>query len=290
MKNLNFYMVYGFLWVITLLPLRILYLLSDFIYILLFYVVRYRRKVILKNLRNAFPEKPSSEIVKITKSFYHHLADFFIETLKAIHLPERKMRKHMVIKNPELLQELYDQGKDVVLISGHYGNWEWGNILSVYTRHSPLVIYMPLRNKTSDVIINRLRSKFGLIMVPMKDIYKEILRRKEKGEKVLTWFLGDQRPPKNAKYWTTFLNQDTAIYLGSEKIARKLNQAVVFMDIQKRKRGFYEMEFSLLFRDTKGTNEYEITEGHVRKLEEIIRKRPDFWLWSHNRWKHKKIV
>ncbi len=287
MKNLGYRLVYAFLWLLTLPPLRFLYLISDVLFFINYYIIKYRKNVVFQNLKNAFPEKSDKEISNIAKSFYLHLSDFLIESVKSIHLSRKQVDKRMKFKNLGLFEELYKQDKDIALISGHYGNWEWSINLPEKIKHIPLIIYHPLKNAFSDELINGLRSKFGMHMVPMNQILREAIANMKMDKRIMIWYLGDQRPPRNSKFWIKFLNQDTAFYLGAEKMAVKFNQAVVFMDIQKVKRGYYEAEFKLLFRDGKETSEHEITLTQANLLENIIREKPDYWLWSHRRWKHK---
>lgn len=288
MKNARYRIVYALIWFLTLPPLPVLYLFSDFLYIINYYVVKYRKNVVFQNLRNAFPEKSNKEIKRIAKTFYRHLSDFLIEAIKSIHLTQKQYDKRCTFKNLELLEELYLKGKDVALISGHYANWEWMLIFPSKIRHTPLTIYHPLKNKYSDMLINSVRGKYGMLLIPMNQIFREVISRMEKGEQILIWYLGDQRPPRHNKFWTPFLNQDTGFYQGAEKMAMKFNQAVVFMDIQKIKRGYYEYSFELLFLNGNETSEFEITEKQAKILEEKIKERPEFWLWSHKRWKFKR--
>jgi Kdo2-lipid IVA lauroyltransferase/acyltransferase len=288
MRKIIYLFIYAFLWAFTLLPLQVLHFFSDITFFLLYHVFGYRKKIVFINLQHAFPEKNKKEIKKIAKDYYSHISDFIFESIKIIHLSNKTLKKRFQIKNPELIDELYKKNKDIALVSGHYGNWEWGFIFPEYFSYKFYVIYMPLKNKYADLFTKKQRSKCGLEMVPMKDIYRKILISKKKKEKTITWFLGDQRPPgKKAKYWTEFLNMETAFYLGTEKIARKIDAAVVFLHIDKIKRGHYQVEFIKLFDDTKDTATYEITNKHIRTLEQKIREKPAFWLWSHRRWRGK---
>ncbi len=276
------------LWLFTLLPLQVLYIFSDITYIFLYYIIGYRKKIVFINLNRAFPEKNEREITKIAKGYYKHISDFIFESVKIIHLSQRNLKKRFQIKNPEVIDELYRKNKDVALVSGHYGNWEWGFVFPKYFSYKFFVIYMPLKNKYADFFTKKQRSKCGLEMVPMKEVYRKIIKSKKEGKKIVTWFLGDQRPPgKRAKYWTNFLNMETAFYLGTEKIARKTDAAVVFLHIDKIKRGHYQVEFIKLFEETKDTVEHEITNKHIRTLEGKIREKPEYWLWSHRRWRGK---
>ena len=273
-----------------MLPLRILYLFSDFMYLLIMYVVPYRKKVVYNNLKNAFPEKSEEEIRKIAKSFYRYFCDFIIEIIKSINISPSSLMKRLNYVNPEVVNDQYDKGNNVVLVSGHYGNWEWLSTLNFVIKHQFIYAARVLHNSFSDTLINNLRQKYGALFVRMEDTYRSIIKRIKHDEKIMIWLLADQRPPKNAEYWTTFLNQDTAFYLGAGKMVKKLNLSLVFLDIQRVKRGRYDIHFELLTEGAVDMDEYQITEMHIRKLEEVIRKKPDYWLWSHKRWKHKKPV
>jgi KDO2-lipid IV(A) lauroyltransferase len=291
MGAIGFYLFYGINWVITLLPMRILYVLSDFLCLVLYYIIGYRRKVVAQNLRNSFPEKSAAELKTIEKKFYRHLADIMIETLKLTHMSREQSLQHMTITNPELLDRLYAEGRDVIAVIGHYNNWEWLKSLIFHTRLQTVSIYKPLANKRFDKFLLDLRKREGMILTPMSLIVREILEARKNNRRSIYSFITDQTPPKyDIKYWTTFLNQDTPVYLGVEKIASKYDMAVVFFNVTKIKRGYYSYCPELLFEHTAGLPEYEITEKHVRRLEEIIQAHPEYWIWSHRRWKHKKPV
>jgi len=276
------------LWLFTLLPLRILYLLSDFLYILIFYVIRYRKKVVYNNLRNSFPEKSEKEIIIIAKSFYRHLCDLFIESVKVINLSKEQLDKRVNYINDEMLKDLYEREKDIALVSGHYGNWEWMVNLQLKLMHRLLIIYRPLKNKFINELVYNIRIKFGITMIPMKEIFRESIKYKQKKELITIYFLADQRPPRRNKFWTTFLNQETPFFTGSETMAKKFNMAVVYLNLQKVERGYYNVEFKKLYEDTKDIPDFEITKKVVKTIEDSIIKKPEYWLWSHNRWKHKR--
>jgi Kdo2-lipid IVA lauroyltransferase/acyltransferase len=276
---------------IMLLPVRVIYMFSDVIFILLYYFPSYRKKVVTKNLSNSFPEKPAKEIRSISRKFYRHLADLFIETLMLDQLSEAKLMKRFTLNNTELLDRLYKEKRNIIAVLGHYNNWEWLSVLPAHTPYKVICIYKPLHNKNFDNLINEFRTKHGVVISPMSSIVRELLEDQKKGINTLAAFISDQTPPKgDIKYWTTFLNQDTPVYLGAEKIASKYDSAVVFFRIDKLKRGYYSLNPELLYEHTKGLPEYAITEAHVKRLEEIIREKPEFWIWSHRRWKHKKPV
>lgn len=280
--------LYSIVWLLTSVPLNILYLISDLFSILLQYIIGYRKKITYNNLTRSFPDKSEKEIRSIMKKFYSHLCDFSIESLKTIHLTQKQLDKRFEYKNTEIFADLYNKKKDVALVSGHYGNWEWMANMPSKVKHKMLVIYRPLKVKFVDKMIFDNRSKFGTIMIPMKEIYKEILEYKEKKEQIIVWFLVDQRPPRRNKYWTKFLNQKTAFYTGFDKIAKKLDMAVVFMHIDKVRRGYYTVQFKKLYENTSGLPDHIITDKVIKTLEDSIVEKPEYWLWSHNRWKHKR--
>jgi Kdo2-lipid IVA lauroyltransferase/acyltransferase len=289
MEAIGFYIVYGFTWVLTLLPFRLLYIFSDIIYPVMYYFPGYRRKVVRTNLVNSFPEKSKKDIIRIEKAFYHHLCDIFIETFKLMHVNNSQLMKRMQMTNPELLDRLYSEGRDVAIVLGHYGNWEWLVCLPLYTKLQTVSIYKPLKNKHFDRFMNGLRSKNNMILTPMSSIIREIVNLRQKNIRSLFAFITDQTPPKGEiKYWTNFLNQETPVYLGVEKIASKYNMAILFLNIQNIRRGYYKFTAELLFENSTGLPEHLITEAHVKRLEEIIRDKPEQWIWSHRRWKHKR--
>ncbi len=291
MNAVIYYIFYGLNWVITLLPLSILYLFSDLLYLVLYYLIGYRRKVVATNLRNSFPEKSDKELKGIEKKFYKHLADIIIETLKLTHMSVAEQKKRFTYKNLEVIDKLRAENRDVIAILGHYNNWEWPTLLPLYLKYKTIIIYKPLQNKYFNNFINSQRSKFGIVLTPTSLVIREIIKYKKENIKTLSVFISDQIPSKDdIKYWTTFLNQDTAVFTGAGKIAVKYDIAIVNFHIQKVKRGYYNLHVELLNDHTAGLSETEITETHVRKLEQIINDKPEYWIWSHRRWKHKKPV
>lgn len=289
MEAVIFYIFYSINWVITLLPLRVLYLFTYPLYFVFYYFPSYRRKIVYDNLRNAFPDKDDKEINKIEKAFYRHLCDLFIEVFKLTHMSEQQLKKRFVVENPEILDKLLAEKRDIVAVLGHYNNWEWLGALPYYTKYKAVSIYKPLKNKHFDVFLNNLRRKHGMVLTPMSIIIREILKDRALNINTVSAFISDQSPVKaDIKYWTIFLNQDTPVFLGAEKVAAKYDMAVVFFNIKKIQRGKYSLVIEMLFEHTAGLPEYAITEAHVKRLEEIITENPQYWIWSHRRWKHKK--
>jgi KDO2-lipid IV(A) lauroyltransferase len=291
MAAIGYYIFYALNWIITLLPLRVLYVFSDFVFLLIYYFPSYRRKVVATNLKNSFPEKSEAELKSIEKKFYHHLVDFFIETLALTHMSVKEQKKRYTYSNLQIIDKLREEKRDIVAVLGHYNNWEWPTLLPFFLKYKVIIIYRPLQNKYFDKHIHDQRSKYGIVLTPTSQVIREIVNFRKQGINTISVFLTDQTPAKgDIRYWTTFLNQDTPVYTGTEKIAQKYDMALVYFHIQKIKRGYYNLDIELLLDHTAGLPENLITETHVRRLEEIIREKPEFWLWSHRRWKHKKPV
>jgi len=284
-----YYISLPFIYLISLLPFPLLYLFSDFVYLLLYRIIGYRKKVVLTNLRNAFPEKSEQEIQAICKRFYQYLCDLFIETFKTLTVSRSTMLKHCYF-SPEaeqLFNKLAEENTSIILVMGHYGNWEWGgNTFSLTRKQQLYVIYHPLANKHFDGLMYRMRTRFGTRLIPMKETFKEMLRNKK--ELNATAFIADQTPSSQNAYWTTFLNQDTPVFWGTELISKKLNMPLVYTSVERVKRGYYEMRAEILKENTGATTEGEISELHTRRLEKDIIAHPEIWLWSHRRWKHKR--
>jgi len=291
MGAIGYYIFYGINWIITLLPLPVLYIISDILYLVLYYYPSYRRKVVATNLKNSFPEKTEEELKSIEKKYYRHLADLVIETFKVTHMTKAEQSKRFTYSNLEIIDKLREEKRDIIAVLGHYNNWEWPTLLPYYLKYKIIIIYKPLQNKYFNRFINNNRSKFGIVLTPTSQIIREIVNYKRNNINTLSVFISDQTPPKgDIKYWTTFLNQDTPVFTGVEKIASKYDMAIVFFHIQKVKRGYYNLDIELLLDHTAGLPEKLITEAHVRRLEEIIREKPEYWIWSHRRWKHKRPV
>ncbi|MCW1734872.1 lysophospholipid acyltransferase family protein [Anaerorudis cellulosivorans] len=287
----GYYLLYGISYLHALLPLSVLYVLSDALYFFLYYIARYRRKVVRKNLTNAFPFKGKVEIEKIEKDFYRFLCDYYVETIKLLHISDEEVKQRMRFDNPELLNELAKNGNSCFMSLGHYGNWEYVPSVGFYL--SPEIvqgqIYKQLHNSVFDRFFLKIRSRFSPKCIEMGEAFRTIVKNRNEGRSMLIGFINDQRPPRYYdQYWTTFLNQDTLVLTGMERIAAKFGFAVVYLDMQRVKRGYYRGTFSVITLDASKEEPYAVTEKYMRELEKTILRDPAYWLWSHNRWKFAK--
>jgi KDO2-lipid IV(A) lauroyltransferase len=273
------------------LPLRLLYVLSDILYLLVYRVAGYRLKVTRRNMKASFPEKTPQELRRMERDFYHHFADYFVETIKLAHVSEKEIQRRACMVNPQMIDRLIDEAghRCILVVLGHYGNWEWftaGNGFFAEARMYP--IYRPLNNKAFDRLFLNLRARFGSVGIRQSDALRNLVRLKREKTPALAVLLADQTPGRaDLHYWTTFLKQDSAVLTGPERIARKLNLPVVYADVQKLRRGYYTVEFKLLTATPQETPVYYLTEQYIRLMEQTILRNPAYWLWTHRRWKHK---
>ncbi|HER09252.1 MAG TPA: lipid A biosynthesis acyltransferase [Bacteroides sp.] len=286
MKLVGYILTYSLIWVLHLLPGRILYFFSDGLYLIAYHLAGYRKKVVFENLSRAFPEYGPGEIANTARKFYHHLCDLLLELAVSLFFNEKQALSRISFRNPELLETLYNKGKPVIGVTAHYGNWEYLATIGLLTDYRIIAAYKPLKNKYFDRFVLRSREKFGATLVPMDKIARQLMNFRRDKALALTIFLSDQRPVRShIQYWTTFLGMDTPLYLGVEKLSRKLDTAVIFLKVRKVRRGHYEVEYELVCENPSSMKPFEITDAHVRILENLIREKPELWLWSHRRWK-----
>lgn len=269
---------------LSLLPLGVLYLFTDFFYLLLITILPYRQKVIQQNILNSFPDKSKKERKKIERQFYHHLANLLAEGVKNLSISETQLRKRFKVENPEVMDRLFKQGKSVLLVSGHYNNWEWLiTAQNLLFKHKSVGIGMPLTNGFWNEKLNERRARFGMEIIHSKIVYDFF---DHNTETIATLVLADQSPGDSNKcYWTNFLNQPSGFVFGPEMLANKYDQAVVFFQIEQRKRGRYNMVLTEITDAPRTLGYGEITETFSNLLETAIQKNPSQWLWSHKRWK-----
>ena len=285
---LNYLLYYLVIIPISLLPFRVLYILSDVLFIVFYYVIGYRKEVVMKNIRNSFPEKSNVEQKKIARGFYMHFSDLMLESLKIFTISKKQVNKRMIFKNPGFIQRYFERRQSIIMAGGHLNNWElFAVAIDDAIGHQAIGIYQPLTNEFFDQEMRDTRSKYGLRMISTKSVKKVFDAEKDNVNAVI--FASDQSPsnPNNC-YWTKFLNQDTGVLFGAEKYAKEYNYPVVYGRINKEKRGYYSYEFFEVCNDPSKTEYGEITEKFTKMLEEDIRVNPQYWLWSHKRWKHQR--
>ncbi len=288
MKNIIYYIVYGIWYAISLLPLRVLYLLSDLLYLIAYKLIGYRTQIVRNNLKTSFPEKTDEELKTIEQRFYHCLCDYFVETVKTMSMSEKQMRKRMVFKHTELVDECVDEGQSCAVYLGHLFNWEWITSLPLWVTPKALCgqLYHALESPLFDRLSLAWRQRWGAECIALVDILRKTVEYKRKRQPTVLGYIGDQVPHwNNIHHWCQFLNHDTPVMSGAERIAVKNHQAMLYIDIHRVKRGYYEAEFRMITRHPEELKEYESLDIYFRLLEENIRREPELWLWSHNRWK-----
>jgi KDO2-lipid IV(A) lauroyltransferase len=287
-KTVGYYTLLVLTWPMQFFPLAFHYLISDLMFFLFYRVAGYRRKVVAENLLKSFPGKPEKERKAIEKQFYHNFTDMFIETLYFTHTNYRKTSKLLKVENLEMVKQLLAKGKNVILVSGHLGNWEYFQLFRAKLDAHKFFVYKHLQSKTFDQYYKRVRER-AAEPLEMAETYRKIYSTIRSGEKYIAFFISDQRPSANELfYWITFMNQDTPVMTGTEKIARNTNAAVVYTEITRLKRGHYQLKFELLKEEVGIPRGYEITDMFMARLEQSIRQYPDQYFWTHKRWKYKK--
>ncbi|PTQ96942.1 KDO2-lipid IV(A) lauroyltransferase [Mucilaginibacter yixingensis] len=279
-----------FLYLLSLLPFWFLYLLSDVLYFVIYYLTGYRKKVVRENLRNSFPEKTDAERRAIERKFYSYLCDLMLETIKMLTISKKQVLKRMALQSAQTdieINKIIATGRPIIGAVGHYGNWELAALrFSFYTDVERVIVYKPLRNETYEKLFKHMRQRFGATLVAMKDILRKLIELR--GKQTFTMLVSDQTPiQESVQYFTEFLNQPTAVFMGVEKLAKSTNAVVVFCDVRCVKRGYYTFSFALLEDEPKNAEPHAITNKHVAYLENMIKLAPQYWLWSHRRWKFK---
>ena len=283
-----YHIINGLLKLKSLLPFSILYVLSDFTYLIVYYLIGYRKNVVRENLKRSFPDKTDRELLATEKKFYHHLCDLLFESMKMATISKEEMSRRMKILNYEPLLKHYDENKSVLLITSHYGNWEWTSSFSMYLpADKPMYqVYKQLKNKFFDRLIYNLRIRFGSVNVEVNELFDVLSSLKQQGKMGMIGLISDQSPSrKGIKYQSQFLNQRTPVITGTEIIAKKYDFPVYFVQIRRVKRGYYTCNPVPICLHPQESGKFEITEKYIRLLEQEIMAEPAYWLWSHRRWK-----
>ena len=289
MNLLVYIIAYPFIWLISRLNFSTIYLISDILYYLLYYVFSYRKRVVRENLKLAFPELSNDKRREIERKAFRNLTDVFLETFKSTNMKGDELKKRFVFKNPELIERIYNNKQDVIVMCSHYCCWEWVFGVRNTTNFKINAIYKQLSNKYFDKLTKSRRSQYGANMIKTKDTFREISKKSKLKE--LNWygFASDQSPKKSkALYWNKFLNNWVPIHIGAEVIAKKYNMAIVFMDVQKIRRGYYEASFSLITDKPKDFKDFQLTDKYIKIVENQIKNKPEYYTWTHRRFKHRQ--
>ncbi|MCL5128320.1 MULTISPECIES: lysophospholipid acyltransferase family protein [unclassified Algibacter] len=291
MQLLAYIILYPFLWLISILPFKLLYVVSDGVYVLIYYIIGYRKKVVASNLRLAFPDKSDRELAVIQKKFYHHLCDMILEAIKSITISEAEIKKRYVFTNLEEIYKLEKENKSIILLMGHYASWEWIFILQAHVNHKGYAVYKQLSNKYFDALVKRIRAKYNSHLITTKETVPTLLRAKLNKELTLNGFVFDQSPKANkAIHWQNFMGVKAPVHVGAEVLAKRLDMATLFLKVKKVKRGYYEATFMDIIKNTKDLKDFVIIDAALKRVEEQIYEAPEYYLWTHKRWKHKDKV
>ena len=270
------------------LPMSVLYALSDGCYALLYHGVRYRRKLVRRNLTRAYPTKSEKEIRQVEKGFYRHLCHYVVETVKLLHITDEEMRQRLEFRNIELMERLREDGKPLFVYLGHYGNWEFVTSITLWCQPGleACQVYHPLSSKGMDRLMLKLRGRFRSTGIAQSDTFKTLLRMKNEGRQPMVGLIADQRPlRRHHEVWTSFMRQPTAIITGSERIGRRMDAHFVYADMEVVSRGHYAITLREMVPDP--TDEFSISKEYMHLLEQTIDRAPQYYLWSHNRWKYR---
>lgn len=289
MQRLVYWLVYPFLWLISKLPFWLFYKVSDAVFVLVYYIIGYRRKTVTANLRLVFPDKPSKEIKKIRTRFYRHMCDMFLEMVKSISISNTELKRRYKFTNRPEIEKLMGTRKSIMLMCGHYASYEWVNSLQLYGYdYRGFGVYKKVKNRYFDQMANDIRGRFEGELIPTIYATKKIAENQKKGILGIYAMIADQSPKlERAKYWTDFMNITVPVFTGTEKLATGLDMAVVYLHVEKPRRGFYEATFEIITNDPAKEPPFKITNTYLEELEKQIRKEPEYYLWTHKRWKHR---
>lgn len=273
------------------LPLKVLYFLSDIIFVILYYIVGYRKEVVYENIRNSFPEKSDEEIKQISKKFYHNFSDYLVETLKAFTISDESLHQKLQHVNLEIFSESKEKQKNVMLLSGHVFNWEWFNSLAtLIPQEKCFPIYRKMQSDFWEEKIRKIRGRYGNEAIEADDVMKHILRNPNDGNSVYM-FVADQTPHVSmVNYGIEFLHQKTPVFIGYDRLSSRMNVSFVYCEMEKIKRGQYRVTYHEILPDNEKFEHYEVVRKFHKNLEKTIHKNPDNWLWSHKRWKYKDAI
>ena len=291
MKKTLYYILLSIWYLMSLLPFWVLYGVSDFLYLIVYRLWGYRKKLVRKHLAECFPEKGEAERRKIEREFYHWFCDYLVETLKLLTISKENVKRRMRFENVEMMKRSFDKGQNVSIFLGHYCNWEWVSAITVnYECYLDKVvfgqIYHKLENEAMDKVFLKLRGRMGAVSIPMAETLRKIVDIRKHNQQWIIGFIADQVPMwNNIHLWLDFLHHDTPVFTGTERIARKFDTDVYYLDVRRERRGYYVARYELLVEHASQSSESELTIRYFSLLEKSIRRQPAFYLWTHNRWK-----
>jgi KDO2-lipid IV(A) lauroyltransferase len=289
MQFILYILLYPILWLISILPFRLLYAFSDFIYLIVYYVIRYRKKTVRENLALALPDLSDKERLVIEKKSFHYLCDMFLEMIKTMTISKKELNKRYIFTNMETCLELEKKGKSIALMCAHYASYEWAVSMNHHINFIGYGIYKKIANKYFDKLVRDIRSKFKAVLITTKETKSTIENNAKNNILGIYGFASDQTPRRSDNlYWYTFMGIETPIHFGAEMLAKRYNMNVIFLKGKRIKRGYYEASFEILSEDVKSIPNYKISEEFIRRVEQQIYEAPEFYLWTHKRWKHKK--
>jgi KDO2-lipid IV(A) lauroyltransferase len=287
MQLLIYILVYPILWIVSMLPFRLLYLISDGVYLLLYHIIGYRKKVVTENLKLVFPDKSDAEIFRIRKKFYKHLCDMFLEMIKTMTISKASLKKRFVFKNPEEFRRLETLNKSIIIMYGHYASWEWSMEIQNHVTYKGYAVYKKLANKYFDKLVRDNRSRFKTHLINTRETTSIINHNEAKGIKSGIAFISDQSPSKTSDvYWGRFMGIEVPCFTGAERLAKRLDLNITYLKITKVKRGHYEAELITLAENARDFKDYDLTDMFLREVEKQIYNAPEFYFWTHKRWKH----
>ncbi len=290
MQFLLYILIYPLLWLISIVPFPILYFISDGVYVLVYYIIGYRKKTVRENIILAFPNLSDKERLVIEKKSFHHLCDMFLEMSKTMTISREEMNKRFVFTNMQTYLDLEKKGKSIALLFAHYGSYEWSISMNHHINFLGFGIYKKIANKYFDKLVRDIRSKFKAQLITTKETKPTIEQNKINNILGVYGFVSDQTPRRSdAMHWYSFLGIDTPIHIGAETLAKRYNMNVVFLKVRKVKRGYYEATYEVLSEEVQLVPNYKISEDFMNRVEQQIYEAPEFYLWTHKRWKHKKI-
>jgi KDO2-lipid IV(A) lauroyltransferase len=290
MQLVVFILVYPLIWFVSILPFRILYVFSDMVYVLVYHVIGYRKKVVRKNIAMTLPHLSEKERLHIEKKSYHHLCDMFLEMMKTMTISEKEMNKRFVFTNLELYTALEKKQKSIAVMIAHYATYEWVISMNRKIEFEGFAIYKKVNNKYFDKLVRNIRSKFKATLITTSQTIPVIKENESLGHRGVYGFASDQSPQESkAFHWQKFMGIETPVYTGAEMLVKRFDMNVIFLRVKKVKRGYYEATFELMFDNPKAIPDYQISDEFLRRVEKQIYEAPEYYLWTHKRWKHRKI-